>query len=335
MNPPRKLARYAGAMAEPITAPTILLTGRWDRDERDDWHRALAERLPEARWVLDAPASPEEAAAIDIAIVANPAPAVLRGLPRLRLVQSLWAGVEKLLADASVPPELPIARMVDPAMNAAMAETALWAVLMLHRGFHRYAQAQREGRWAPHPQRRADEVRVAVLGMGQMGRTTALRLRAQRYDVTGWAATPRAADDTGLLTVSGADALRPLLARSEIVVNLLPLTPATRSLIDAAFLAALPRGAAVVNLARGAHVVEADLLAALDSGHIGHAVLDVYATEPLPAAHPFWRHPAVTVLPHAAAMTDLRTAAEVAVANVRAAMSGGELRHRVDRVRGY
>ena len=319
----------------PITPPTILLTGRWDRDERDDWHRALAERLPRARWVLDAPATPDEAARIDIAIVANPAPEVLRGLPRLRLVQSLWAGVEKLLADDSIPPDLPIARMVDPAMNAAMAETALWAVLMLHRGFHRYAQAQREGRWAPHPQRRADEVRVAVLGLGQMGRTTALRLKAQGYDVTGWGATPRGADPDGLATVAGADALPALLGRSEIVVNLLPLTPATRGLVDARFLAALPRGAALVNLARGAHVVEADLLAALASGQIGHAVLDVYATEPLPAAHPFWSHPGVTMLPHAAAMTDLRSAADVAVANVRAALAGQPLQHRVDRSRGY
>ncbi|MDP4301742.1 2-hydroxyacid dehydrogenase [Leptothrix discophora] len=322
-------------MTEPLTEPTLLLTGRWDRGERDDWHRALAERLPEARWVLDAPATPEEAGRIDVAIVANPAPAVLRGLPRLRLVQSLWAGVEKLLADDSVPAGLPIARMVDPAMNAAMAETALWAVLMLHRGFHRYAQAQREGLWAPHPQRRADEVRVAVLGLGQMGRTAALRLRAQGYDVTGWGATPRLADPDGLACTSGPQALGPLLARSEIVVNLLPLTPATRGLIDARFLAALPRGAAVVNLARGAHLVEADLLAALASGQLGHAVLDVFATEPLPAGHAFWSHPGVTLLPHAAAMTDLRSAADVAVANVRAALAGQPVRHRVDRARGY
>ncbi|RZS54741.1 2-hydroxyacid dehydrogenase [Sphaerotilus mobilis] len=324
-------------MDAPITEPTILLTGRWDRDERDDWHRALAARLPEARWVLDAPATPDEAGRIDIAIVANPAPAVLRGLPKLRLVQSLWAGVEKLLADDSVPADLPIARMVDPAMNAAMAETALWAVLMLHRGFHRYARAQQEGRWAPHPQRRADEVRVAVLGLGQMGRTAALRLKAQGYDVTGWAAQPRTSgvDPDGLAKVTGPDALWPLLARSEVVVNLLPLTPATRGLIDARFLAALPRGAALVNLARGAHVVEAELLAALASGQIGHAVLDVYTTEPLPAGHAFWTHPAVTMLPHAAAMTDLRSAADVAVANVRAALTGGTVRHRVDRRRGY
>ncbi len=337
MNPAAGLARYAGAMDAPITEPTILLTGRWDRSERDDWHRALAERLPEARWVLDAPATSEEAGRIDIAIVANPAPALLRGLPKLRLVQSLWAGVEKLLADDSVPAELPIARMVDPAMNAAMAETALWAVLMLHRGFHHYARAQREGRWAPHPQRRADEVRVAVLGLGQMGRTTALRLKAQGYAVTGWAATPRTrdVDPDGLAAVAGEQALWPLLARSEIVVNLLPLTPATRGLIDARFLAALPPGAALVNLARGAHVVDADLLAALASGQLGHAVLDVYATEPLPAGHAFWSHPAVTMLPHAAAMTDLRSAAEVAVANVRAALSGGSVLHRVDRRRGY
>jgi glyoxylate/hydroxypyruvate reductase A len=136
-------------------------------------------------------------------------------------------------------------------------------------------------------------------------------------------------------TCHGAAGLDDLLTSVEILINLLPLTPDTHHLLDAPRLARLPRGAGLVNLARGAHVVEADLLAALASGQLAHAVLDVYASEPLPAGHPFWSHPAVTMLPHAAAMTDLRTAAEVAVANVRAAMTGGELRHRVDRVRGY
>jgi glyoxylate/hydroxypyruvate reductase A len=278
-------------------------------------------------------AEPHWPATIEVAVVANPAPGRLQGLPRLRLIQSLWAGVDRLLADATLPPGVPIARMIDPAMNAAMAETALWAVLMLQRGFHHYAAQQRAGLWRQRPQRRADEVRVTVLGGGQMGATAARRLAAQGLAVRVWRATPGAID--GLDVRAGTDALPPLLADSDIVVNLLPLTPATRGLIDARFLAQLPPGAALVNLARGAHGVEADLLAALDGGGLDHAVLDVFGTEPLPADHPFWRHPRVTLLPHVAALTDPRSAAAVVAANLRALAEGRPLTGGVDRARGY
>ena len=127
----------------------------------------------------------------------------------------------------------------------------------------------------------------------------------------------------------------PLLKTAEIVVNLLPLTPATRGLLDAGAFAALPRGASIVNLARGAHVVDADLIAALDAGHLERAVLDVFHTEPLPAEHPFWRHPKITVLPHVAALTDERSAAAVVAANLRALAQGVPIAHLVDRAKGY
>ncbi len=293
------------------------------------WRQALAAAMPEAQW-LDREAALAAADEVQAAVVANPPPGSLQGLPRLRLVQSLWAGVDRLLADATLPADVPLARMVDPAMSAAMAETALWAVLSLHRGFFTYAQRQARAEWRAHAQRRADEIGVLVLGQGEMGRACAARLAQQGYRVRAWRrdGTP----------------LAPLLARSAVVVNLLPLTPDTRGLIDARFLAALPAGAGIVNLARGAHVVDADLLAALGtgdqgevdySGHIGHVVLDVFNTEPLPPAHPFWRHPQVTLLPHAAAWTDPRSAAAVAVANLRALRDGGALANLVNRQRGY
>ena len=126
-----------------------------------------------------------------------------------------------------------------------------------------------------------------------------------------------------------------MLPAHEIVVNLLPLTAATRGLLDARFFAALRRGASIVNLARGAQVVDADLLAALASGHLARAVLDVFVTEPLPPEHPYWRHPRVTVLPHVAALTDLRGAARVVAANLQALQAGTPIAHRVDRARGY
>jgi glyoxylate/hydroxypyruvate reductase A len=311
----------------------ILLCGDFDPGELETWQAALRTALPEARW-LDLAAARAAPGRVRAAVVANPPPGSLQGLPRLALIQSLWAGVDRLLTDPTLPAGVPIARMVDPAMNAAMAETALWAALSLHRGFFDYARAQRQGRWQPHAQRRADELHVLVLGLGQMGGTAARAIAALGYRVTGWSRRPRAAP-AGVAAAHGDSALAALLPRSDIVINLLPLTAATRGLLDAAFFAALPAGAAIVNLARGAHVVEADLLAALDAGHLAHAVLDVFAVEPLPAGHAFWRHERVTVLPHAAAMTDPRSAAAVAAANLRAALHGGAVAHLVDRAAAY
>jgi glyoxylate/hydroxypyruvate reductase A len=223
--------------------------------------------------------------------------------------------------------------MVDPAMNEAMAETALWAVLALQRDFFDYAARQREARWAPGGQRAASEFPVSVLGLGQMGRTVAHRLVRNGYPVTGWSARP--ASIAGVRALAGDATLAQAVAEAQVLVNLLPLTPATRGLIDARLLAALPRGASLVNLARGAHVVEADLLTALASGHIRHAVLDVFATEPLPQAHPFWSHPRVTVLPHIAAQTDARSASAVVAANIAALRENRALQHLVDRTRAY
>lgn len=311
----------------------VLLCGALDAEERRAWLAALGAALPEARFVdLEAArASPE---GIEIAAVANPAPGSLQGLPNLRLIQSLWAGVDRVVADPTVPANVPLARMVDPAMTAAMAETALWATLCLHRGFFDYARQQSERSWKPLPQRRADEVRVAVLGLGEMGRAASLALAGLGYRVTGWSRSPRAAPP-GVAVAAGQEALGPLLSHAEIVINLLPLTESTRGLLDARLFAALPHGAAVVNLARGGHLVEADLLAALESGQVGRAVLDVFQTEPLPAEHPFWTHPKVTLLPHAAAITDERSASRVVADNVHALLEGRPLRHLVDRRRGY
>ncbi|MBP6778750.1 MAG: glyoxylate/hydroxypyruvate reductase A [Piscinibacter sp.] len=310
---------------------STLIAADFSPAEWAEWLPALRAALPD-ETLLDRREG-VEAEAIDIAIVANPPAGALAGLPRLRLVQSLWAGVEKLLADPTLPVDVPLARMVDPAMNEAMAETALWAVLALQRDFLDYAAQQRAAQWAPQPQRRAAEFGVTVLGLGQMGRTVALRLLRNGYRVSGWSARPAAIP--GVRTLAGDAALAHAVSDAQVLVNLLPLTPATRGIIDARLLATLPRGASVVNLARGAHVVEADLLAALASGHIRHAVLDVFATEPLPPSNPFWSHPQVTVLPHVAAQTDARSASAVVAANVAALRAGRPLQHLVDRARAY
>ena len=302
----------------------VLLCGRFDAGEQARWLTALQAALPEVEWLDLQQAraiTHQRPAAITVAVVANPAPGTLQGLPALRLVHSLWAGVDRLLADDTLPANATIARMVNPAMTAAMVQTALWAVLSLQRGFFDYAAHQRARRWHPHQQRRADETPVLVLGHGVMGRAVAAALAGLGYPVAGWRrdGAPLAAD----------------LPRAQIVINLLPLTNGTRGLLNAQFFSALPAGASVVNLARGAHVVDEDLLQALDDGHLHHAVLDVFNTEPLPAEHRYWQHPQVTVLPHAAAMTDERSAAAVVAHNLRAWWAGQPVQHLVERQRGY
>ena len=300
---------------------TILVAAAFDADEWRTWWPLLEAALPAERLVRDL--SEGDPSEIDIALVANPPSGALRGLPALKLIQSLWAGVDSLLADASVPAQVPLARMVDPAMNRSMAETALWAVMSMQRGFFDYAKQQRAGEWRQHALRHADELSVAILGLGQMGSAVANVLTQHGYRVAGWR------------TRDGAEALPSVLASADIVINLLPLTPATRDLFSTATFARMRRGASLVNLARGAHVVDADLLAALASGQLAHAVLDVFHTEPLPPRHPFWAHPRVTVLPHVAAPTDPRRAAPIAAANVLALRGGRPIAHLVSRERGY
>ena len=313
----------------------IAFDARLEGAERADWWRALTDALPDDDWIDPVVEGTQSARwrEAEVAVVANPLPGRLAACTQLKLVQSLWAGVDKLMADTTLPVDVPVARMVDPMMNRAMAETATWAVLSLHRRAFDYAAQQRQTQWRQLPQKRADEVAVLVLGLGEMGRTTAQQLAALGYRVSGWSARVRAV--AGVAGSAGWAALPAALGAADIVINLLPLTDDTRGLFDRMRLAQMRAGASLVNLARGAHVVEKDLLAALNAGRLAHAVLDVFDTEPLPATHVFWFHPQVTVWPHAAAQTDLRSAAAVVAANVEAVRRGEPAAHRVDRSRGY
>jgi glyoxylate/hydroxypyruvate reductase A len=317
---------------------SILFTGNWNTDkpeaqaERARWLQALQQAMPGETWVMQSPACAEQAQDIEMAVVANPPHGSLQHLPNLRLIQSLWAGVDRLLTDPTLPAQVPLARMVDPAMNEAMVQTALWAVLSLHRGFFDVLRQQGQVLWQQPKQCRAHEWQVLVLGLGELGGRVARSLAGHDYRVSGW--STRATRIEGVRTGSGED-LASLLAEADTVINLLPLTSLTRGFFDAARFSTMKRGATLVNLARGAQVVDADLLAALDSGQIGHAVLDVFNVEPLPAEHAFWRHPHVTVLPHTAAQTDPRSAAQVVAANLHALREGRPLAHLVERGKGY
>ena len=300
-------------------------------DQHQAWQQRLSGALAavaEVQWCEG-----EDQVQAEIAIVANPPEQAWQPLlraPALRWVQSLWAGVDRLLAVGPWPEGVTLTRLVDPALTQAMVETALWATLSLHRGFFDYARLQASSTWRVLPQTPANGVRVGVLGQGQLGAAVTRALAGCGYGLSTWR---RGDHDPG--DQIDEPGLRVVLAQSDILINLLPLTPQTRGLLNQARLDALPPGASLVNLARGAHVVDTDLLAALDRGHLRHAVLDVFHTEPLPADHRYWRHPQVTVLPHAAALTDLDSAAQGVADQLRRYLQGALLRDTVDLQRGY
>jgi glyoxylate/hydroxypyruvate reductase A len=253
--------------------------------------------------------------------------------PNLRAVFSLGAGVDGVLADPAFPRQVPLVRMVDPNLGVLMTEYVLAAVLRHHCELDHYHRLQQAGRWEKRVRPFAGDRVVGVMGMGELGARAAGALLGLGFSVRGWSRRIRTLP--GLETFAGEAGLTAFLAGTQILVCLLPLTAQTRGILCASTFSRMPRGSCVVNAARGGHVVDADLLAALDGGHLSGATLDVFETEPLPAGHAFWSHPRVLVTPHIASVTSLPTAAALVVDNLRQWRAGGTLRNVVDPDRGY
>ncbi len=248
-----------------------------------------------------------------------------------RAVLSLWAGVERIVSNPTL--SQPLARMVDPSLSEGMVEWVSGHVLRYHLGMDAHILGQ-DGIWrgALTPPL-ARERGVTILGLGELGSACARALAALNFRVTGWSRSPRALP--AVTCLAGHGTLAAALAGAEILVTLLPNTPDTENLLNAATLAQLPRGARLINPGRGNVIDDAALLAALDSGQIAHATLDVFRTEPLPPAHPYWAHPGVTVTPHIAAETRPASAALAIAENIRRDHAGQPLLNLVDRARGY
>jgi glyoxylate/hydroxypyruvate reductase len=260
-------------------------------------------------------------------------PGDLARYPNLKAIFWLGAGVDHLLKDKDLPRQVPIVRRVDDGLTAGMTEYVLLHALRYHRRLPELEAQQSERLWRKLSYPLAKDRRIGILGMGVLGSDAASRLIGLGFDVAGWSRAPKQLP--GLTSFYGDEGLTPFLKRSEILVCLLPLTPATTGIINAPTLAALPRGATVINAARGGHVVDADLIAALDRGHIAHATLDVFATEPLPVEHPFWRHPRITLTPHAASVTMSETASRVVIEGLKAMRGGRRPANQVDLTKGY
>ncbi|WP_342363437.1 glyoxylate/hydroxypyruvate reductase A [Terrarubrum flagellatum] len=223
--------------------------------------------------------------------------------------------------------------MADPSQAEAMVEYAMMATLWLHRRMPHYQDSQCQLIWAPQPAVRTSEHRACVLGLGEFGSRIAQRLRDFGFETHGWSRTPKILD--GIACYTGRKGLASALQRCNYLICVLPLTSETAGILNAETLALLPRGACIINMGRGAHIVDADLLSALDSGHIGGAILDVFNHEPLPNDHPYWRHPKVLVTPHIAAELYPPTAAGAVAENIRRMQVGLPLQHVFDRARGY
>ena len=299
-------------------------------DPPEAWREAVCAAIPD----LDFRIWPEvgDPAEIDVALVWQPPPGELARYPNLRAILSLGAGIDGLLAQPGLP-DVPIARMVDPSLTRTMTEYVVLATLRHHRQFDRFEREQRAARWSFALPPQATDRRVGVMGLGVLGSGAAASLASQGFPVAGWSRKARRACRHRELCRAGWPRCVPGAHRH-------PGVPAaadrdTAGILNAATFAGLPRGAYLINVARGAHLVEADLIAALDSGQLEGATLDVFREEPLPPDHPLWRHPKVLITPHVASYASPLTAAEGVAENIRRARENRPLLHQVDRDRGY
>ncbi len=267
---------------------------------------------------------------ITFALVWAQPPGVFAQYPNLQVIASMGAGVDNLLQDTSIPEHVSVVRMVDPRLVNQMGDYVLAASLNHVRQFPEYMQQQR---WQPLVTRNVDEVTVGVMGLGQIGKSVAKRLLAMGFQVVGW--SRRTKSINGIKTFTGQQQLSDFLAASEILVCLLPLTPETENILNLQTLSQLPQGAYVVNVARGQHLVENDLLLLINKKHLSGACLDVFSQEPLPQTHPFWSHPNIVVTPHIASLTDPISVAPQIVENYRRMIAGEPLLNQVDRQQGY
>lgn len=314
----------------PIDRPPVLLWAcRGIAPE--PWLAAFTQLMPE----LEVRLWPDigDPADITYAFVWKVPSGVLAGLPHLQVVLSLGAGVDRVLSPDVVPAHVPLTRMADPGLKEGMSEFVLMQALYYHRAMPAYAAQQARREWRELAVPLARHRTVGLMGLGELGRACAESLVRMGFQVRGWARSAR--EVPGVTCFHGTEGLAPFLAETEILVCLLPLTPESRGILNGALFAHLPPGSFLINVARGGHLVDEDLLAALDSGQIAGATLDVFHIEPLPPEHPFWSHPRIIVVPHASAPTQPETAAPTVIENIRRHRAGLPLLNLVDRASGY
>jgi glyoxylate/hydroxypyruvate reductase A len=301
------------------------------QDPLDLWIPALRESLPE----VEIRTHPQvgDPADVDYALVYWPPHGLLASLPNLKVILSIAAGCDHILSDPTHQRNLPIVRMVDDYLKAMMAEYAVYGVLHFHRDFDRYRREQLAATWSRGWPEYTPDTRVGILGLGAIGQDIAGKFANLGFQVHGWSRRPK--DVAGVTCHAGEPGLNEMLGCCRFIVCVLPLTPETSGILNAERFARMPQGSYLVNIARGGHVVDEDLLAALDSGHLAGAFLDVFNHEPLAADHPYWLHDKVYLTPHVAGELVPRSCAHSVARSVRQHLAGEALENLLDRERGY
>ncbi len=316
-----------------------MLLGRWslallflsEADPVDQWREALLAEMPDLDFRVwpDQIGNPLD---IDVALVWLPPPGELSKFANLKAILSLGAGVDALIEDCTLP-NLPLARMVDPSLTRMMADYVLAAALRHHRNLDFFEHEQRSGRWTFKFPKLVGDRTVGILGLGVLGSAAAACLRDFGFKVQGWSRSEKILD--GVACFHGSTQLHSFLSNTEILICLLPLTQDTEGVLNTSLFAALPSNACLINVGRGRHLVEGDLIEALENGQLAAATLDVFETEPLPKASRLWNEPRVLVTPHVASYCDPRSAAAGVVENIRLVRAGRPPNHLADRARGY
>jgi glyoxylate/hydroxypyruvate reductase A len=309
----------------------MALVFRTDAGRAAAWGDAFKRQMP----TLDLRMwdEPGDIADIEFAVVWQPPRGVLRTFPNLKAIFSIGAGVDHLFSDPELPEGVPVVRMVELELTRGMTEYVVLHVLRHHRRQREMDANQRAEKWEMISVPTAPARKVGIMGLGELGGAAARALVALEFDVAGWSRSPKVI--SGVECFHGDFGMDAFLARTEILICLLPLTAETEGILNADLFAKLPKGASLINAARGGHQVEEDIVAALDSGQLSEATLDVFRDEPLPAGHPCWRHPRVTVTPHNASLTDPDGAVGQIIDNIHCIRRGEPPTNIVDPKAGY
>ncbi|MER9445645.1 glyoxylate/hydroxypyruvate reductase A [Mesorhizobium sp. M0340] len=319
-------------MKDQYVRSPIAFVSRLSVEEENTWTSLLSSLLPGEDVIPFREMSDDQRKLAEIAIVANPDPAELVEMTGLRWIHSVWAGVERLMAELA-PGGPPVVRLVDPELSRTMAEAVLASSLYLQRDMPQYARQQRQSLWQARPYRHPSKLMIGFLGTGELGTCAARTLQQVGFRVAGWSRTPKPGSFFDIYF--GNQGLDRLLTQADIVICLLPLTPETKGLLNAKRLSSMKAGASIVNFARGPIIDTDALVQLLDIGHLSHAVLDVFDQEPLDRDSPLWLHPHITVLPHISGPTDCESAARIVASNIQSYRHTGVVPAAVDRVRGY
>jgi len=300
--------------------------------KHEPWIKDFARHFPDAEievWRADGQCRP-----CDYAVVWAPPQAMLRELASVKAIFLTGAGADALLKfEADLPPDVPIVRLGDAGMGVQMAEYVAHAVLRYFRRFDEYETQARAGQWLPLPQHHKQDFAVGVLGMGALGTRVLEALHGFGFPLRGWSRTGKSM--AGVQCFTGEDGLDTFLRGSRVVVCMLPLTAQTSNVLNRSNMCKLPQGAYLINVARGAHVAEPDLLTLVKSGHIAAATLDVFRNEPLPAQHPFWNEPRITITPHISALTLRRESVQQIAGKIEQLELGQPIADVINRQQGY